>query len=304
MSKMKNFMDKIKENIPSLEVRTEQPLSEFTSFRIGGNAQYLAFPKNEEELSQLLKLSDEMDIKTAILGAGTNVLAPDTGIRGLVICLKDCLDGMERISDTGIRVMAGVTMSRAALFAASQGLSGLEFAHGIPGSVGGGVFMNAGAYGGEIKDVCTRVRIVDHQGHAKWIERSEIDFSYRHSVIQDNNWIVVAAEFELEPKPEEQIRSRIQELYDKRSASQPLELPSAGSAFKRPVGGYASALIADTGLRGFQVGGAAVSQKHTGFVVNLGGATAEDVMNLLKQVSDRVYAHTGIRLEPEVRIWE
>lgn len=303
MSKMGNFMDRIRENIPSLELRSEQPLSKFTSFRIGGNAECIALPKNEEELSLLLKLSSEMDMKPAILGAGTNVLAPDAGIRGLVICLKDCLDGMERISDTGIRVMAGVTMSRAALFAAGQGLSGLEFAHGIPGSVGGGVFMNAGAYGGEIKDVCTRVRIVDQHGQCRWLDRDEIGFSYRHSAIQDHSWIVVAAEFELEPKPEEEIRSRIRELMSRRTASQPLDMPSAGSAFKRPVGGYASALIDQTGLRGFQIGGAAVSEKHTGFVVNLGGATAEDVKSLLQQVSDRVYEKTGIRLEPEVRIW-
>lgn len=301
--KMIQFIDKIRENIPSLELLNEQPLSKFTSFHIGGNAEYIALPKTEEELSMLLKLSNEMDIKPAILGAGTNVLAPDAGIRGLVICLKDCLDGMERIGETSIRVMAGVTMSRAALFAASQGLSGLEFAHGIPGSIGGGVFMNAGAYGGEIKDVCTRVRIADQQGNCRWLDRDEIGFSYRHSAIQDHPWIVVAAEFELEPKPEEEIRSRIKELIGKRTASQPLDKPSAGSAFKRPVGGYASALIDQTGLRGFQVGGAAISEKHTGFVVNLGDATAEDVKSLLKQVSDRVYEHTGIRLEPEVRIW-
>ncbi len=302
--KMIDFIHEIRENIPTLELQSEQPLSKYTSFRIGGNAECIAFPKNEEELSKLLELSDKMDIDSAILGAGTNVLAPDEGIRGLVICLKDCLDGMERVGTTGIRVMAGVTMSRAALYAAKQGLSGLEFAHGIPGSVGGGVFMNAGAYGGEIKDVCTRVRIVDRQGNCKWLTRDEVDFSYRHSAIQDNNWIVVAAEFELEPKPEEEILSRIHELMGKRSASQPLDMPSAGSAFKRPVGGYASALISDTGLRGFQVGGAAVSEKHTGFVVNLGNATAEDVKSLLKQVSDRVYEKTGIRLEPEVRIWQ
>lgn len=301
---MIDFIREIRENIPTLVLQSEQPLSEYTSFRIGGNAECIAFPKNEEELSKLLELSDKMDIDSVILGAGTNVLAPDEGVRGLVICLKDCLDGMERVGTTGIRVMAGVTMSRAALYAAKQGLSGLEFAHGIPGSVGGGVFMNAGAYGGEIKDVCTRVRIVDRQGRCKWLNHDEVDFSYRHSAIQDNNWIVVAAEFQLEPKPEEEILDRINELMGKRLASQPLDMPSAGSAFKRPVGGYASALISDTGLRGFQVGGAAVSEKHTGFVVNLGNATAEDVKSLLKQVSDRVYEKTGIRLEPEVRIWQ
>lgn len=163
--------------------------------------------------------------------------------------------------------------------------------------------MNAGAYGSEIKDVCTRVRIVDRQGNCRWLAYDEIAFSYRHSAIQENNWIVVAAEFGLQPKAEEEIRERIRELKSKRAASQPLDMPSAGSAFKRPVGGYAAALIEQTGLKGFQVGGAAVSEKHAGFVVNLGGATAADVKSLLHQVSDRVYENTGIRLEPEVRIW-
>ena len=303
MSKITEFIEYFGENHPDLELRTNQPMSKFTSFRIGGDAELLALPKNEEELAALLKMSRMMDIPWAILGAGTNVLAPDAGIKGLVICLKDALNGMEQIGETEIRVMAGVTMSRAAVFAANLGLGGLEFAHGIPGTVGGGVYMNAGAYGGEIKDVCTRVRIMDMDGSSRWITREEAAFSYRHSAIEDNPWIVVAAEFQLEPKPMEQIKERMLELISKRRASQPLDLPSAGSAFKRPVGGYAAALIDQTGLKGFRIGGAAVSEKHAGFVVNLGGATAEDVKQLLKEVSDRVYDAQGIRLEPEVRIW-
>lgn len=303
MLKMTDFIAYFRENFPSLELRLEQPLSKYTSFRIGGNAEVIACPKNEEELRQLLIVSDQMGIPPMILGAGTNVLAPDAGIRGLVICLKDCFSGMEQISENGIRVMAGVTMARAAVYAANLGLSGLEFAHGIPGSIGGGVYMNAGAYGGEIQDVCTRVRILDRQGNSRWLSRDEIGFSYRHSAMEDHPWIVVAAEFELTPKPSEEIKARMQELITKRRTSQPLELPSAGSAFKRPQTGYAAALIEQTGLKGFQVGGAAVSEKHSGFVVNLGGATAADVQSLLHQVSDRVFASTGIRLEPEVRIW-
>lgn len=303
MLKMTDFIAYFRENLPSLELRLEQPLSKYTSFRIGGNAEVIACPKNEEELRQLLTVADRMGIQPVILGAGTNVLAPDEGIRGLVICLKDCLSGMEQISETGIRVMAGVTMARAAVYASNLGLSGLEFAHGIPGSVGGGVYMNAGAYGGEIKDVCTRVRILDRQGNGRWLSREEVGFSYRHSAVEDHPWIVVAAEFELEPKPAEEIKAKMQELIGKRRASQPLELPSAGSAFKRPQTGYAAALIDQTGLKGFQIGGAAVSEKHAGFVVNLGGATAADVQKLLHEVSDRVFESTGIRLEPEVRIW-
>ena len=303
MSNLSDFQQEIRRIFPDFELRCQQPLSKYTSFRIGGNAELIALPKSEEELSALLKLSNEMDIKPVILGAGTNVLAPDEGIEGLVICLKDALDGMERLDETHIRVMAGVTMSRAAVFAARLGLSGLEFAHGIPGSVGGGVYMNAGAYGGEIKDVCTRVRIVDHAGNGCWLTREEAGFSYRHSAMEDNPWIVVAAEFELVPGEETAIREKMQELMGKRRASQPLDLPSAGSAFKRPVGGYAAALIDQTGLKGFRIGGAAVSEKHAGFVVNLGGATASDVKDLLRTVSDRVFENTGIRLEPEVRIW-
>lgn len=297
------FIDIISNNIPDLELRRDYPMSRLTSFRIGGPVDCAAFPKSEAELSALLRLCAAQGVEPVILGAGTNVLAPDEGLRGLVIVLKDALEGMERLSDTCIRVMAGVTMSRAAVFAAGLNLGGLEFAHGIPGTVGGGVYMNAGAYGGEIKDVCTRVRIMEPSGEARWISREEADFSYRRSAIEDNPWIVVAAEFELTPRPEAEVWAKMKELIGKRRASQPLDLPSAGSAFKRPVGGYAAALIDQTGLKGFRVGGAAVSEKHAGFVVNLGGATAADVRELLTRVSDKVFDRTGIRLEPEVRIW-
>ena len=297
------FTHIIYNTIPNLELREQVPMAKLTSFRIGGPAALVALPKTEAELSALLKLCTEHGVKPVILGAGTNVLAPDAGLESLVICLKDALEGMEAIDETSIRVMAGVTMARAAVFAAGRNLGGLEFAHGIPGTIGGGVYMNAGAYGGEIKDVCTRVRIMDMEGSARWISNEEAAFSYRHSAIEDNPWIVVAAEFKLTPTPEEEVWAKMKELIGKRRASQPLDLPSAGSAFKRPVGGYAAALIDETGLKGFQVGGAAVSEKHAGFVVNLGGATAADVQELLAQVSDKVFDRTGIRLEPEVRIW-
>ena len=303
MLNMTEFIDMISDKIPNLELKKDVPMSRLTSFRIGGPVDCAAYPKTEAELSDMLKLCAEAGIEPVILGAGTNVLAPDAGLRRLVIVLKDALEGMEQIGETSIRVMAGVTMSRAAVFAAGLNLGGLEFAHGIPGTIGGGVYMNAGAYGGEIKDVCTRVRIMDMEGNARWITNEEAAFSYRHSAIEDNPWIVVAAEFQLTPTPEEEVWAKMKELIGKRRASQPLDLPSAGSAFKRPVGGYAAALIDQTGLKGFQVGGAAVSEKHAGFVVNLGGATAADVQELLQQVSDKVFEHTGIRLEPEVRIW-
>ncbi len=274
-----------------------------TSFRIGGGAEVMAFPQNRQQLADLLRLCKEMAVRPVILGAGTNVLAPDAGMEGVVICLKDGLDGMERLDDTHIRVMAGVTMTRAAVYAANLGLSGLEFAHGIPGTVGGGVYMNAGAYGGEIKDVAVSVEVMDLGGNIRHLTNGEMGFSYRHSRLEEEEGIVLSATFMLQPAQPEDIRAKMKELQAKRSASQPLDLPSAGSAFKRPVGGYAAALIDQAGLKGFQVGGAAISTKHAGFAVNVGGATAEDVVELLRQVSDIVFVKTGIRLEPEVRIW-
>ena len=303
MLELTDFQRKTAAFLPEMDLRFAEPMSKHTSFRIGGGAEVMAFPKTKEELAQVLKMSALLDCKCAILGAGTNVLAPDAGIPGLVICLKDCLDGMEQLDDTHIRVMAGVTMSRAAVFAANLGLSGLEFAHGIPGTVGGGVYMNAGAYGGEICQACTRVEVMDRSGNLRVLSGEDMQFSYRHSILEETGDIVVSADFALTKGDPETIRARMKELIGKRSASQPLDLPSAGSAFKRPVGGYAAALIDQAGLRGFRVGGAAVSSKHCGFAVNLGGATAEDVKQLLKQVSDQVFAHSGIRLEPEVRIW-
>ena len=281
----------------------DEPMALHTSFRIGGPAEVMAFPGGVEALAKLLKVSVELDIKPAILGAGTNVLAPDDGMRGLVICLKDALDGVELLDGNRLRVMAGVTMTRAAVFAANHGLSGMEFAHGIPGTVGGGVYMNAGAYGGEICQICQSVEVMDRNGEVKTYTNEEMRFSYRHSILEETEGIVVSAVFQLQKGNTDDIRARMRELMGKRSASQPLELPSAGSAFKRPVGGYAAALIDENGLKGFQIGGAAVSQKHAGFVVNLGGATAADVRKLLTAVSERVYEGSGIRLEPEVRIW-
>ena len=303
MTELTVFQQKISALIPDISLKMNEPMAKHTSFRIGGGAEVMAFPKNGEELSRLLKVSSLLDCKPAILGAGTNVLAPDSGIPGLVICLKDCMDGMEMLEGNRIRVAAGVTMARAAVFAANQGLSGLEFAHGIPGTVGGGVYMNAGAYGGEIVQVCESVDVMDMAGNLNRHSTEEMQFSYRHSILEEKGGIVVSAVFRLTPADPESIRAKMKELQGKRSASQPLDLPSAGSAFKRPVGGYAAALIDQAGLKGYQVGGAAISTKHAGFAVNMGGATAEDVKNLLAQVSDIVFEKSGIRLEPEVRIW-
>ena len=303
MSCLTDFQRKITGFLPGIDIRFNECMSNHTSFRIGGPVEAMAFPGSREELAQILKASALLDCKPVILGAGTNVLAPDAGISGLVICLKDCMDGMEQISDTSIRVMAGVTMTRAAVFAANLGLSGLEFAHGIPGSVGGGVYMNAGAYGGEISQVCSRVEVMDKAGNIRILSNADMEFSYRHSVLENCDDIVISADFTLVPGSTETIKAKMKELIGKRSASQPLDLPSAGSAFKRPAGGYAAALIDQAGLKGFRVGGAAISSKHAGFAVNVDHATAADVQSLLRQVSDIVFDQTGIRLEPEVRIW-
>ena len=303
MTDLTVFQQKLSALIPEIECKWNEPMARHTSFRIGGPVEAMAFPKNENELAQVLKASALLDVKPVILGAGTNVLAPDAGMDGLVICLKDCLDGMEQLDDTHIRVMAGVTMTRAAVFAANLGLSGLEFAHGIPGTVGGGVYMNAGAYGGEICQVCESVTVMDMSGNISVKTCQEMAFSYRHSVLEDEGGIVISAVFALEFADPDVIRGKMKELMGKRSASQPLDLPSAGSAFKRPVGGYAAALIDQAGLKGYQVGGAAISTKHAGFAVNVGNATAEDVKALLNQVSEKVFESSGIRLEPEVRIW-
>ena len=303
MTDMTIFQKNLTEKLPNVELRFDEPMSRHTSFRIGGPVAVMAFPKSAEELAEILKVSTLMDITPAILGAGTNVLAPDEGMDGLVVCLKDCMGGMEQLDETTIRVAAGVTMTRAAMFAANLGLGGMEFAHGIPGTIGGGVYMNAGAYGGEIKDICTFVDVMDKEGNITRRTAEEMKFSYRHSVLEDEGGIVLAAEFKLVPTSAEDVKAKMKELQAKRSASQPLDLPSAGSAFKRPVGGFAAALIDQAGLKGYTVGGAGISTKHAGFAVNVGGATAADVRNLLSQVSDIVFEKSGIRLEPEVRIW-
>ena len=303
MTELTSFQKKIVDIFPEIEIRCNESMANHTSFRIGGPAAVMAFPKSAEELSRILAWAGGENIRPAILGAGTNVLAPDAGIDGLVICLKDALQGMELLEGGRIRVAAGVTMTRAAVFAAGHSLGGMEFAHGIPGTVGGGVYMNAGAYGGEICDICESVDVMSMDGKLTTLTGEQMAFGYRHSRLEDEGGIVVSATFRLMPCPEQEVREKMQELMGRRKTSQPLDLPSAGSAFKRPVGGYAAALIDQAGLKGFQVGGAAVSTKHAGFVVNLGGATAADVQAVLRQVSDLVFENSGIRLEPEVRLW-
>lgn len=303
MKDISALKERIATALPRFAVREEEPLSKHTSFRIGGPAEWMVFPRNRDELASVLRLANECGIKPRILGAGTNVLAPDEGVRGPVICLRDTFMGLTLLEGNRIEAMAGMTLAQTAMFAARNGLSGLEFAHGIPGTVGGGIYMNAGAYGGELKDVAVRTEYMYPDGTCKWFEGEAQGFAYRSSVFQSMQGVIVRSEFQLSPAKEADVRARIYELNEKRRASQPLELPSAGSTFKRPAQGYAAALIEQAGLKGLTVGGAAVSEKHAGFVVNKGGATAQDVLKLVELVQERVYAHSGIRLEPEVRLW-
>ena len=285
---------------PDAAFAENEPLSAHTSFRIGGPAALMAFPKNEDELAALLRAASHCGVKPRILGAGTNVLAPDEGLDGLVICTKD---GLRALEGGRIEAMAGETLAHAAVFARGQSLTGLEFAHGIPGTVGGGVYMNAGAYGGEIAQVAEETTVLMADGTRRVLRGAEQAFAYRTSAFERMECMIVKTVFALRPGDADEIGARMRELMGKRRASQPLELPSAGSTFKRPAGAYASALIEASGLKGRGVGGAEVSRKHAGFVVNRGGATARDVLETIKLVQQTVYADSGFRLEPEVRIW-
>lgn len=301
---MTELKKRLAEALPAFTIREEEPLSAHTSFRIGGSAELMVFPRDLAQLKTVLRIAREEGVRPRVLGAGTNVLAPDTGVRGLVLCLRDTFMGLTLLDDTHISAMAGMTLSRTAMFAARNGLSGLEFAHGIPGTVGGGIYMNAGAYGGELRQVAVRTLFLHLDGTQAYFEGEAQDFGYRTSAFQSLDGVIVCTEFSLTKSDEAEVRAKIQALAERRRASQPLELPSAGSAFKRPQTGYAAALIEQTGLKGLRVGGAAVSEKHAGFIVNLGGATAQDVLALIREIQERVFDATGVRLEPEVRLWE
>ena len=299
-----SLFEVLSEKLPSLTLKREELLSHHTSFRIGGPAEVMAFPHTVGELSDLLRTASALGVRPALLGAGTNVLAPDEGLRGLVIVTRDCLMCLERTDETHIAALAGVSMAKLAIFAQEANLTGLEFAHGIPGTVGGGVYMNAGAYGGEIMQVAEKTDFLRMDGSMQTFTGVAQGFAYRTSAFQSMQGVIVRTVFALTEGKREAIRAHMQELAEKRRASQPLELPSAGSAFKRPVGGYAAALIEQAGLKGFQVGGAAVSEKHAGFIVNRGGATAADVLKLIEIVRKRVLENSGIALEPEIRLWK
>lgn len=284
----------------SFNVLVNEPMSRHTTLKLGGPADYLAFPRSEEEIAGLFEEADRNGIPVTVIGHGSNLLVLDGGIRGLVICIGK---NMRKITREGniLKAQAGAMLGSVALEAAEAGLTGLEFASGIPGTVGGGVTMNAGAYDGEMAQVVTEVRGIRPDGTAVCLSREEMDFSYRHSVVQEKDFIVTEVTFELQPGDPAAIRARMSELNAKRSEKQPLDLPSAGSTFKRPEGYYAAALIDQCGLKGYSIGGARVSEKHAGFLVNT-GTSSRDFLNLMKKVQAIVEERAGVRLEPEIRI--
>ena len=275
-------------------------MSKHTTFRIGGKAD-LFVSADEKSLPQLLKEAVDEKIPVTIIGNGSNLLVGDGGIRGLVIEIGKGMDKIE-ISDNIMTVGAGTLLSKAANTAAEHGLSGMEFAAGIPGSVGGAVVMNAGAYGGEMKDIIMDVDVITREGEYRRLTLEELELSYRHSCIIENEYIVIGARLKLHQEDEAKIRQVMDDLRDRRVEKQPLNFPSAGSTFKRPEGYFAGKLIMDAGLRGYSVGGAQVSEKHCGFVVNKGGATASDVVKLMNDVRDKVMEEFGVELEPEVKM--
>ena len=281
-------------------VRTAEPLSEHTTFEIGGPAALFVTPGDAQEMRDCIALCRETEAPFFVLGAGSNLLVSDDGFDGVIIALS----GMDGIAVDGCEMtcQAGVLLKDAREKACELGLSGLEFACGIPGTVGGACFMNAGAYGGCMADVLKEVTVITADGEIETLGVDVLDLGYRHSRIADEGMLVVSATFTLVPGDAAEIRAKMDDLTEQRTSKQPLELPSAGSTFKRPEGYFAGKLISDAGLKGFQLGGAAVSSKHAGFVVNVGGATAADVCALIAHVQDEVERQFGVRLEPEVRM--
>lgn len=281
-------------------IRQNEPMKNHTTFRVGGPADIFLTP-SAEELPAVLSVCREEQMPITVIGNGSNLLVGDQGIRGVVICIGFGMRGI-RVDGEKIFLEAGVTLAAAAQQAAKAGLTGLEFASGIPGTFGGAVVMNAGAYGGEMKDVIVSVRVISEDGEILTLSKEELDLSYRHSVIPERDYLVIDGELLLtREKDPDQITERMEELKKKRIEKQPLEYPSAGSTFKRPEGYFAGKLIMDAGLRGFSVGGAAVSEKHCGFVINKGNATAADICALMDEVTRIVKEKYAVTLEPEVK---
>lgn len=283
------------------EVREREPLSAHCTFRVGGDCDVFIEVSSAEALKELITLAYEQNVRYFVLGNGSNVLFSDEGYEGVILHIGQRMNRISLLDDGSIYAEAGASLSRVCTFAMENSLTGLEFAYGIPGYVGGAVFMNAGAYGGEIKDVFVSADIITEDGEQLTLDLSDMEMSYRYSKLMINGSIVTSAVFKLQSGDKAQIKAKMDELMGKRKAKQPIEYPSAGSTFKRPEGYYAGALIEQSGLRGYSVGGACVSQKHCGFVINKGGATAKDIRTLIKDVQRIVQEKQGVSMEPEVR---
>ena len=300
MTAEKIFDEALKNILSEEEILKNEPMKHHTTFRVGGPTEYYLRPK-KEQVAEVLRLCLKHQKEYLVIGNGSNLLVSDQGISGVVIEIGKQMDEIT-VDGTNIYAQAGAMLSKTAHAAMEAGLTGMEFAAGIPGCVGGAVVMNAGAYGGEMKDILKSVTVLTADGQEKELTPGELDMSYRHSSIVKEHYTVLGVTIALEAGSQEQIRAKMEELKEKRVEKQPLEYPSAGSTFKRPEGYFAGKLIMDAGLRGFQVGGAAVSEKHCGFVINKEKATASDIYRLIQEVQQEVYRQFGVKLETEVKM--
>ncbi|MGI6216961.1 MAG: UDP-N-acetylmuramate dehydrogenase [Coriobacteriales bacterium] len=292
----------LRESFSPEQILEDEPMSLHTTFEVGGPVNFMVFPSEPMEIRVAIEAAEMSGAPWRVLGCGSNVLVADRGLEGLVIAIGARMSDIS-ISGNSIDVQAGATNKDVAEAACTAGLAGYEFASGIPGSIGGAAIMNAGAYDGEFKNVCTGVVCLNRDGSISKVPAAEADWSYRHSSMSDNGQIVLSAHLELSPDDRIAIRARMDDLKARREAKQPLDMASAGSTFKRPRGYFAGKLIQDAGMRGHRVGKAMVSEKHCGFVVNTGGATAEDVLSVIRDVQKAVKESSGVDLQPEVRLW-
>ena len=288
----------------SLGAVTEEnaPMSKYTSFKTGGNADLFIIPASVDSLSQIIKKCKALNIKPFVMGNGSNLLVTDSGYKGVMIKIGSNLSSMKMLDENTIECESGVMMKALCNFALDNSLSGLEFAFGIPGNLGGAVYMNAGAYGGEMKDVLYSCTHIDSDGNIGTLTKDQLDLGYRRSAYTDNGYTIISATLKLQKGDKTEIKEAMNDKLRRRKEKQPLEFPSAGSTFKRPEGYFAGALIEDCQLKGYTIGGAQVSEKHAGFVINRGGATSTDILNLIKHIQDTVFEKHGVKLETEVKI--
>ena len=296
----KKIYHKLVQIVGEERVRTDEPMKNHTTFRVGGPADFFVTPETSEEVRAVIDMCRSEEIDCHIIGNGSNLLVSDRGVRGVVVQIAKAMNKIESNGEQ-IRAQAGALLSEVAAHALKDGLAGFEFAAGIPGTLGGACVMNAGAYGGEMKDVLYEVTVLTPQGEFLVLKEDELELGYRTSVIARKGYIVLEAVIRLKKGDEEEIRRQMEDLRDRRISKQPLEYPSAGSTFKRPEGYFAGKLIQDAGLRGYTFGGAQVSEKHCGFVINRGAATAAEVAELMRRVADKVEEQFKVRLEPEVK---